>query len=129
VAVTARYDRLDNFWFTLCHELGHVALHFDREREACFVDDLDFDANGHEREADEFAQDSLIPARVWQKAPARVQPTPSGVRELAASLQVHPAVIAGRIRREQNNYRLLTALVGHGGVRIHFPNADKGDTG
>ena len=26
VALTARHDRLDNFWFTLFHELGHIAL-------------------------------------------------------------------------------------------------------
>ena len=27
LALTLRYDRLDNFWFTLLHELGHIALH------------------------------------------------------------------------------------------------------
>src|SRR5690606_14457409 len=27
VALTLRYDRLDNFWFTLFHELAHVGLH------------------------------------------------------------------------------------------------------
>ncbi len=129
VAMTVRHDRLDNFWFTLCHELGHVARHFGSEEDACFLDDLDFGGAGRENEADEFAQDSLIPARVWQKAAARVQRTPSAVRELAASLRVHPAVVAGRIRREQNNYRLLTALVGQRGVRIHFPNAEKGNAG
>ena len=28
-ALTLRYDRLDNFWFTLLHELAHIALHMD----------------------------------------------------------------------------------------------------
>ncbi len=27
VGLTLRYDRLDNFWFVLMHELGHVFLH------------------------------------------------------------------------------------------------------
>ena len=27
IGVTLRYDRLDNFWFVLLHELGHVFLH------------------------------------------------------------------------------------------------------
>ncbi len=27
IGMTLRHDRVDNFWFTLCHELGHVALH------------------------------------------------------------------------------------------------------
>ena len=129
VALTVRHDRLDNFWFTLCHELGHVALHFDNEKDACFVDDLDLDAEGREKEADEFAQDALIPSDAWQTSPARIEQTPLAVRSLAALLKVHPAVIAGRIRREQKNYRLLTPLVGQRGVRIHFTDADKGNTG
>ena len=102
-----------------------MRLHFDGEKDTCFVDDLDFDAEGRECEADDFAQDSLIPPDTWQNAPARVQGTPGAVRELAASLRVHPAVIAGRIRREQKNYRLLTALVGLRGVRVHFPARTK----
>lgn len=129
VALTTRYDRLDNFWFTLCHELAHVRLHFDDQKDACFVDDLDFEAEGREREADEFAQDALIPADVWQTAAARVERTPIAVRSLSSTLRVHPAIIAGRIRREQKNYRLLTSLVGQRGVRVHFPEAYRGDTG
>ena len=30
VALTLRYDRLDNFWFVLFHELAHVFLHLRR---------------------------------------------------------------------------------------------------
>ena len=129
VALTVRHDRLDNFWFTLFHELGHIALHFDREKDACFVDDLDSAPEGRECEADEFAQNHLIPYEIWEKAPARVEQTPRSVQALAESLRVHPAVIAGRIRREQKNYRLLTQLVGLNGVRSHFPNAEEGDIG
>ena len=28
VGITVRYDRIDNFWFTLLHELAHVFLHY-----------------------------------------------------------------------------------------------------
>lgn len=31
VALTLRYDRLDNFWFVLLHELAHIALHIDSD--------------------------------------------------------------------------------------------------
>ncbi len=129
VALTARYDRLDNFWFTLFHELGHVKLHFDNEQDACFVDDLDADPTGIEVQADEFAQDSLISPKDWQRASARHERTPYSVLQLADTFQVHPAIIAGRIRREQGNYRLLGSLVGHREVRVRFPEADKGDIG
>ena len=27
IGLTLRYDRIDNFWFTLLHELAHVGLH------------------------------------------------------------------------------------------------------
>lgn len=129
VALTLRYDRLDNFWFTLCHELGHVKLHLDNKKDARFIDDLDTAPQGIEVQADQFAQDSLIPPEVWENAPARRERTPSAVVALANELRVHPAIIAGRIRREQKNYRLLASLVGQGLVRVHFPDADKGDTG
>jgi HTH-type transcriptional regulator/antitoxin HigA len=129
VGLTLRYDRLDNFWFTLFHELGHVKLHFDNERDACFVDDLDTDAEGLEVQADEFAQDSLISPKTWQKASARLERTSYAVLELAESLRVHPAIIAGRIRREQKNYRLLSSLVGQHEVRALFPDSDKGNIG
>lgn len=129
VAMTARYDRLDNFWFTLCHELGHVKLHFDGDQDACFVDDLNIDPEGLEVQADEFAQNSLVAPEVWQTAPARHERTPYAVLQLADMLRVHPAIIAGRIRREQKNYRLLASLVGQYEVRKHFPDAEQGDRG
>jgi len=129
VALTLRHDRLDNFWFTLFHELGHVKLHFDKEKDACFVDDLDVDPEGLEVQADEFARDSLISPKDWQRVSARHERTPYAVLQLADSLQVHPAIIAGRIRRDEKNYRLLASLVGQHEVRVHFPGADKGNIG
>ena len=29
IGLTLRYDRIDNFWFSLMHELAHVSLHLD----------------------------------------------------------------------------------------------------
>ncbi|MBN0401680.1 hypothetical protein JTM54_35295, partial [Pseudomonas aeruginosa] len=34
IAMTLRYDRLDNFWFTIVHELVHVWKHIDDVDEA-----------------------------------------------------------------------------------------------
>lgn len=39
IGLSLRYDRLDNFWFTLLHECAHIWKHVD-ETEA-FLDDLD----------------------------------------------------------------------------------------
>ncbi len=120
VALTLRYDRLDNFWFTLCHELAHLALHFEQDQDAWFVDDLDADGDQLENEADKFATDSLIPADVWQRAAVRNDRRPALVQAFASSLRIHPAIVAGRIRREQANYRILSRLVNQGCVRPLF---------
>lgn len=40
IGLTLRYDRVDNFWFCLLHELAHVGRHMDNDDDASFVDDL-----------------------------------------------------------------------------------------
>jgi HTH-type transcriptional regulator/antitoxin HigA len=42
------------------------------------------------------------------------------VVSLSKTLQVHPAVVAGKVRHEQKNYRLLSHFVGTGQVRRQF---------
>jgi HTH-type transcriptional regulator/antitoxin HigA len=37
--------------------------------------------------------------------------------ELAQRLEILPAIVAGRVRHESRNYRLLTHFVGSGEVR------------
>ena len=129
IGMTLRYDRLDNFWFCLLHELAHVIKHLSNNETDIFVDDLDL--RGHEteisdtkeNEADELAQNALIPPDVWEKHPVRKKPTVSAVTNLSEILRIHPAIIAGRIRFEQKNYKLLSKLVGSREVRKHFQQA------
>lgn len=68
IGLTIRYDRIDNFWFTLIHELAHIFLHSHQNIEI-FYDDLDIieDKNFLETEADEFAREILIPKEEWIK--------------------------------------------------------------
>lgn len=125
IGLTLRYDRIDNFWFCLLHELAHVAKHLSGS-ERIIIDDLDF--RGHdtaagdkiEQEADDMAREALIPRKVWGKIAADGEMTAVKVAALAAQLKIHPAIIAGRVRYERNNYRLLSRLVGSGQVRKHF---------
>ena len=42
------------------------------------------------------------------------------VMNLANVLQVHPAIIAGKVRYERQNHRLLSQFVGTGEVRRQF---------
>ena len=40
IGLTLRYDRIDNFWSCLLHELAHVGRHMGNDRGDAFVDDL-----------------------------------------------------------------------------------------
>lgn len=114
VAMTVRHDRLDNFWFTLCHELAHIALHFDGQEATAFFDDLDHAGTDMcEGDADRWASDALIPQEAWQSANLGHRPSTRAVLNLATSLRIHPAIPAGRIRKETGNYRLFSSLLGH----------------
>jgi HTH-type transcriptional regulator/antitoxin HigA len=74
-----------------------------------------------ELEADQWAEEALIPGEIWATSVVREMPTPAGVEELGRALRIHPAIIAGRVRHEQGNYKLLSHYVGSGQVRRHFP--------
>jgi HTH-type transcriptional regulator / antitoxin HigA len=121
VALTLRYDRLDNLWFVLFHELGHVFLHLYGSMRLDFFDEEDAaESDGIEREADRFALDRLIPDAVWKKCLSRFALTEEAVRIDALRLGIDPSIIAGRIRKERNDYRILSNLIGVGTVRSQF---------
>jgi HTH-type transcriptional regulator/antitoxin HigA len=121
VAMTLRHDRLDNFWFVLMHELAHVAKHLD-EAHPLFTDDLDSpdELDRIEREADDMAGEALIPQTAWQKSAARTSHLTTDVVALAEKLGVHPAIVAGRVRHETKNFRLLARQLGQGQASRHF---------
>ncbi|QEN06264.1 helix-turn-helix domain-containing protein [Thiospirochaeta perfilievii] len=61
IVYTCRYDRIDNFWFTLAHEIAHVIKHLSNFKDKYFLDDLtNNDSNDQlEKEADEKAEELL----------------------------------------------------------------------
>lgn len=121
VAVTLRHDRIDNFWFTLLHELGHVYLHFSNGLSDGFIDDDlgDQIVSDVEREADEFARTRLIPDDIWKSSPVRFTKSRDSVEKFARRLNIHPAIVAGRIRNERD-YSLFSDMVGSGQVKRLF---------
>ena len=134
IGLTLRYDRIDNFWFCLLHELAHVGLHMDDNGDDAFVDDLSLrDAAGapadpKEAAADALAEEALIPRAIWGEGPTAGGHTVMTVIGLAREAGVHPAVVAGRVRHEAGNYRLLSQFVGSGQVRRHFESEPAGAT-
>lgn len=121
IALTIRYDRLDNFWFVLLHEIAHIVLHLDGERDVIF-DDLDLKLDGIEKEADSYSLNAMIPDETWRKSLARLSPTNVTIKNQAMKLGIHPALVAGRIRRETGNYFEFNDLIGLNEVRKQFRN-------
>ena len=126
IGLTLRHDRIDNFWFCLLHELAHVGRHMDNDQGEAFVDDLTLRNIGgrkedpREAQADEWAEEALVPGAAWEASAVRDQPTGMAVMNLANALHVHPAVVAGKVRYERRNHRLLSQFVGIGEVRRQF---------
>jgi HTH-type transcriptional regulator/antitoxin HigA len=118
IAMTLRYDRLDNFWFSLCHELAHVALHFKGEEPTAFFDDLDqAEIDTYEKDADSWATEGMIPRDLWRAAKMEGTPKTRKVLAFAANLRISPAILAGRIRKEKGDYKVFSGLIGNKKVR------------
>lgn len=122
VAMTLRRDQIDNFWFTLMHELAHISKHLDTSRPAIF-DDLDIGSStAIEREADRIAEDVLIPADLWALFNKGEFTSKDEVENLATLAGVHPAIVAARWRMLNRNYQRFSRMLGHRTIRTQFPS-------
>ena len=126
VGITLRHNRVDNFWFTLQHELVHVWKHLKNKDES-FVDDFDpKDANYNydrcEIEANKYAKNALIPKSIWRRSEAYTLHTTEAVLALADELKIHPAIVAGRIRYENKQYTNFKDIIYKDNIRILFPD-------
>ena len=132
IALTLRDDRLDYFWFTLFHELGHVYLHLYSNSNFHFFDQrtsLDNDETSQpnqfwgdelEVQANKFALEKLIDSNTWDTCLSRFSATEQSVVADASRLGIHPSIIAGRIRNERGDYSILSGLIGQGSLHDLF---------
>ncbi|MFH1733294.1 MAG: ImmA/IrrE family metallo-endopeptidase, partial [bacterium] len=116
IGLTLRMNRLDNFWFSLMHELAHIVLHLN-DNNFTFFDDLEQlqDLDGFEMEADSLASDILIPKNKWSRSKS-LKYSKSGsfdeIESLATSLHINPAILVGRIHFESDTYERYGKLLG-----------------
>jgi len=126
IALTLRYDRIDNFWFCLLHELAHLTKHLMIDDTNIIIDELEPKQSSirgkdtKEEEADRIAKNSLIPKEDWKKVDLDAKDLAKEVCNLSEQLKIHPAIIAGRVRFEKNNYRILSQLLGREEVKQLF---------
>ena len=120
VSLSLRYKRLDNFWFTLMHELAHLCLHVDK-LVSPIIEDLDSEAKSIiELEADKLALNSFVPKNIWRNCPPKYNFSEESVIDFANQMGIHPTIVAGRLRKELNRYDLLSKMVNGINVQEYF---------
>ena len=122
IGITLRYDRLDNFWFTLMHELAHVARHYGQDISV-FYDEKLLEKDGieisvKEREADEWAGESILPESKWEISNAKITPSPMAVQSLANELGIHIVVVAGVTRFKHRNFFYLNKIINNDSAKV-----------
>lgn len=111
IAMTTRFDRLDNFWFVLRHEIEHVLQEHGKDK-VMLDSDLSADSSEakdiseEERIANEAAAEFCVPQKMMDAFIARKAPFfhDRDIQAFAKMINVHPGLIAGQIRHKTNNY-------------------------
>jgi HTH-type transcriptional regulator/antitoxin HigA len=117
IGMTLRHSRLDNFAFTLFHELGHVFEHLTKSKDSEFVDLVstqekeDYKNSKEEKEADSFALDHLIDRNKWEEFCMSVfKPLDKDIREFSEKIGMHPCIVRGRLCHHIGSYRGKTGI-------------------
>lgn len=99
IAVSGRFLADDQLWFTVMHEIAHLLLHGPDQAildDPCSPDRVD---SAEEREANQFAADTLLPPGIRARARG-LTPTPRSVIALAWEAGVAPGIVVGQLQHE-----------------------------
>lgn len=116
IGMSLRHSRLDNFAFTLFHELGHVFEHLLNNNKAEFVDLIsskeqkDYKNSKEEKEADLFAKNHLIETKNWEIFFHKKRFDDENIKEFAKVNEIHPCIVRGRICFTLDFYRAKTSI-------------------
>jgi HTH-type transcriptional regulator / antitoxin HigA len=129
IGMTLRFDRIDNFWFVLRHEIEHVLQEDGKADKQAIVDtDLGDSKEGLpecELRANAAGANFCVPTAELDDFIARVQPYFSEERVLrfAQRIQVHPGLVVGQLQRRLERHDFLRKHQVK--VRAHvLPSAD-----
>lgn len=112
IVYSGRYNRIDNFWFTIAHEIAHILLHLKKKTDY-FIDDLDNISSDVEKAANQYAS-RLLKANEITAYFKHFGKYISEKRVLNCSqeLNVSPAIVVGVLhhqgllsRRNLNRYK------------------------
>lgn len=117
VVLSLRFDRIDSFWHTLMHEIGHVwykdglndrprlDVNIVADKTPLTVVSVDVEAR-----ANEFASNAIVPREELENFIGRVRPLYSAVRVrgFAKRMKVHAGLVVGQLQhREEISYANL----------------------
>lgn len=112
IGLSLRFDRIDNFWFVLRHEIEHVL-----RRDASIDEDLDPTADAEsspdlseeELAANVAAAEFCVPQKKLSGFITRLHPfyAEDRVVGFAKLMKVHPGIVIGQLQRRINRYDLL----------------------
>ena len=112
IGLTLRFDRIDNFWFVLRHELEHVIQRHGRSA-AMFDAELEGDRAGtgddiaeEERVANDAASSFCVPREKLDRFIARKSPflTERDILGFSRTVGVHPGLVAGQLQHRTKRY-------------------------
>jgi len=100
IMLSLRYKSNDHLWFTFFHEAGHILLH---GKKAIFLESpkgpRKIDVK--EREANEFAEDILIPGAKWQSFIEGNNFTEHSIKLFADQIGIASGIVVGRLQRKK----------------------------
>ena len=109
IVMTKRMNRIDNFAFVLCHELGHIVKHIYVEKDAEFLDDMNgLKEDKREAEANKFAEDALWKGFVKENAFKKIRVPFAASRfllQIANEQRINISIVVGQYQHycEVNN--------------------------
>lgn len=111
IGLTMRFDRMDNFWFVLRHELEHVLQGHGLSSPKLDIDLGAESSAEEEKVANEAASDFCAPRARIESFIARKAPIfpERDFLGLAKILGVHPCLVAGQIQFKTGRYELFRA--------------------
>lgn len=110
IAITKRYDRIDNLAFSVMHEVCHVYRHLKEQNDQRLnVVSDDFDCTKEETEANDFAANALIPKDKWEQVPQVALNNPwtiqSRYTKWAEREGFNKWIVLGRVSYETGMYK------------------------
>jgi HTH-type transcriptional regulator/antitoxin HigA len=109
IGLTGRFKRLDYIWFTLLHELSHIILHYNLLLTG--IISIESSAEKLEITANRLAKESIITPEKYRVCIPKRTLKEGDLNKCARQNNIHPALLAGIIRKDLNNYSIFTSII------------------